>query len=209
MSWHMTSWHIEVVLIFGVPFRILHKRVKSSRVEQTWWLWGPHIYYVCFFLVLLTMINPTKTTGVWWPKNSLKKIFLRFYDTLVCLSSNFLLHTGQFYRLKTLYIQEKCPPCPWSPDQLCGLVNQYQQPCFFSCDKQLKKWRCHSVCLSVCLSVSHLIFLSCQFCTFAPLCTLALCTFKSLHLCSFAPLHLCNFVSLHLCTSAPLHFILL
>ena len=27
----------------------------------------------------------------------------------------------------------------------------------FSCDKQLKKWRCHFACLSVCLLVCHLI----------------------------------------------------
>ena len=59
-------------------------------------------------------------------------------------------------------------------------LTQYFLP-IFSCDKQLKKWRCHSACLFVCLFVSHLIFLSCQLCSFALLHSVPL------NLCTFAP----------------------
>ena len=61
---------------------------------------------------------------------------------------------------------------------------------FFRCDKQLKKWWCHSAFL-----------LTLHFCTFA-LCTFAPLQLRPLHLCSFAPL---PFAPLHLYIFAPLH----
>ena len=71
------------------------------------------------------------------------------------------------------------------------LISDFSSPAqIFSCDKQLKKWRCHFVCLSVCLSAClSPYFFSCQ------LCTLALCTFESLqhlHFSTLAPCNTCN-----------------
>ena len=78
-----------------------------------------------------------------------------------------------------------------------------------SCNKQLKKRWCHSVCLSVYHLNSYLSTL--RLCSFLPLqlCPLHLCTFAPLHLCTFfhrfhlfTPLHFSTFASLHLCNFA-------
>ena len=90
----------------------------------------------------------------------------------------------------------------------------------FSCDEQLKKWRCHFVCLLEVLFLVWSIKTFCnyklicyivkgQFCHFATLqlCnneTLQLCNFVSLQLCNFATFQRCNFATLHLCIFATL-----
>ena len=82
----------------------------------------------------------------------------------------------------------------------------------FSCNKKLKKWRRHFVCLFVCLLVN--LFFSWQICTFAHL---DLYTFVPFCLCNFAPLRIFNFSTLHfftfahlrLCTLVPLHLLII
>ena len=45
-------------------------------------------------------------------------------------------------------------------------TNSMLNYCIFRCDKQLKKWWCHSVCLFVCLSVCLSVTFVCNTCNF-------------------------------------------
>ena len=90
----------------------------------------------------------------------------RFFLTLNCCQLKIFMDPKFFLGPKFLGTQN----C-FSPHFLGAFfLTQYFLRQIFSCDRQLKKWRCHFACLRAC----PLIFSTCQLCTF----------------CTFAPLHL-------------------